>query len=767
MAENVKIYEIARTLGIASSDLVQICQRAGYDHITHHSQAVPPAEADEIRKTAIKLYRPKEAPAKKEAPKAQEKKAPAPAEKKKARKKEKQIPSTADVKPVPPPKPMGARRAAEEAEAEQEASREKSRRERRRARKAVREAGEEEQIKKRTIVFRQPKRRMAKKRVEEVEIIRPVTVRELSEQMGIPVNDIIKELMFEHGVRANINDTLDDEVVELIGVSHDITVTFKEPKTAEDELLESLPQDRPEDLAPCPPVVALLGHVDHGKTSILDRIRNTRVAEGEAGGITQDIGAWQTEVNGQTLTFVDTPGHEAFTAMRARGARVTDIVVLVVAADDGVMPQTIEAIDHARAAGVPIVVAVNKIDKPEANPMRVLQQLAGQGLNPEEWGGEVGCVQLSAITGEGIDELLERITLEAELLEIKANPDRAAIGSALEARMEPGLGTVASVIVQNGTLHVGDVLVCGNAYGSVRALIDDRGQEVREAGPARPVAVAGLNRVPEAGDTFVVVEDLDTARRVAEERGQRLQQQRLRPRRRVTLDNLFERLESGEVRQLNVIIKADVQGSLDPLVGSLQELSTDEVAVRIVHSGIGAVSQSDVLLADAAEAIILAFRVEADERVREMAAERGIEIMHYDVIYHVTEQVHAALEGLLEPEQREERMGVAEVRQTFQISRYGTVAGCYVSEGTMRRNARVRVLRDGEVLHEGSMASLRQEKSDVREVEAGRECGINFQGFNNIQVGDLIECFNVVTVKRTLAPKGARAASEAGAGAGG
>ncbi len=594
-----------------------------------------------------------------------------------------------------------------------------------------------------------------KRKEERVEMESPVSVRDLSTRLGIPANEIIKELMFEHGMRANINATLEDETAQLIGLGHGVEVVLKEPRSAEDLLLESLPEDKEEELEGRPPVVALLGHVDHGKTSILDRIRHTNVAEGEAGGITQDTAAWQVESAGHSLTFVDTPGHEAFTAMRARGAQVTDIVVLVVAADDGVMPQTMEAIDHAKAAEVPIVVAVNKIDKPDANPMRVRQQLAGYGLNPEEWGGETGFVDVSAITGDGIDDLLERITLEAELLEVKANPNRPATGAVLEARMEPGLGAVTDVIVQNGTLHKGDLLVCGSAYGTVRALYDDRGREVEQRGPGQPVSISGLNQVPDAGDPFIVVDQLDTARKVAQEREAQLRKQRLKGRQRVTLENLYESIERGQAKQLNVIIKADVQGTLDPLVKTISEIATEEAALKIIHSAVGNVSSSDIVLAEASDAIILAFRVHEDEKVREMALAHGVEVLHYEVIYDVTDHIRAALEGLLEPEKREERVGRAEVRQLFHISRLGTIAGCFVTEGSMRRNCRVRVLRDGKALHEGSMVSLKQGKNDAREVDAGRECGINVEGFNDLQTGDVIECFNVVAVKRTLTPSGA------------
>ncbi len=747
--EKARIYEIARSIGIGSTELVQICQRAGMDHITHHSNAVSAEQAEEIRKAAIRLYRPKEQPVIKP------KQPPGKAGRKAAEKKEEDVPSTQHVKPVPPPSPRGAQ--GRSLSVEEETPPTPPRKRKGKTGKEGEEKAKKDKIRRRTIVFKHPRRpRPQKKRETKIEMTSPVTVRDLSERLGVPANELIKELMFEHGVRASITQTLDDEVVQLLALEQGVEVTLTEPKTAEDVLLESLPEDRPEDLEPRPPVVALLGHVDHGKTSILDRIRQAHVAESEAGGITQDIAAWQVQVDGDLITFVDTPGHEAFTAMRARGARVTDVVVLVVAADDGVMPQTVEAINHARAAEVPIVVAVNKIDKPDAVPTRVRQQLAGHDLNPEEWGGETGIVDVSAMTGEGIEDLLERIVLEAELLEVKANPDRQASGAVLEARMEPGLGVVTDVIVQNGTLHTGDTLVCGNAFGTVRTIRDDRGNEVGSATPGQPVSVSGLDKVPQAGETFLVVEDQDTARKVADEREQQLRRLRLQAARpRVTLENLYERIQSGETKQLNLVIKADVQGSLDPLTKSLDELGNEEVSVKVVHSGVGNVSTSDVLLAETSDALIIAFRVHEDEKVRDMASARGVEVRNYDVIYDVTGEVRDALEGMLEPETREERLGLAEVRQTFQISRYGTIAGCYVSEGSIQRRGRLRVYRDGEVIHEGPMASLRQEKNDVRQVDAGRECGINIEGFNDVQPGDVIECYRFVTVKRSLSEAGA------------
>jgi len=759
VASKVKIYEIARALKISSGELLELCKLIGWDHIKHHSQAVEPDEADEIRRKAFLRYRPKEAPAKpKPRPRSAAKAAPPDKTPKAQRpaKPKRRLPSTRGVKPVAPPAPRGRRREmdAEDAGAGPEVAvpppppRKLAGRRRQRPPRTT----PDEHVTKRTIVFKEPKRRIeTKARPTKIEVESPVTVRELSEKMGVPAAQLIKELMFDHDVRASINATIEDEAVQLVGMSHNVEITLREAKTAEELLIESLPEDSPEELQARPPVIALMGHVDHGKTTILDRIRNTDVAEHESGGITQHIAAWQVRVDDHTLTFIDTPGHEAFTAMRARGARVTDIVVLVVAADDGVMPQTIEAISHARAAEVPIVVAINKVDRPDADIERVLRQLAEQDMTPEPWGGDVGCVEVSGLTGQGIHDLLERIILEAELLEVDANPSRRATGAVIEARMEVGRGPLTAVVVENGTLRRGDIIVCGNAFGTVRALYDDRGRALQDAGPARPVEISGLNRVPEAGDMFVVVESLEQARKVAEERHRQIQKRKVRPRHHVTLENLYQSLQLGRSRHLNIVLKADVQGSLAPLLGGLAELGNEDVSVKLVHSAVGQVNTSDILLADAADAVVLAFRVPVDERIREMASAQGIEIREYDVIYHLTEDVKDSLEGLLTPEQHEEVVGRAVVRQTFQISRFGRIAGCLVTEGSVRRNCTVRVVRGGEVIHEGTMASLRQEKNDAREVARGRECGINLTGFNDIQVDDVIECVVTVQVKRTLA----------------
>jgi len=760
MAQKVRIWEIARRVGISSRDLIEICQRAGYNHIKSHSNAVSPEEAEQIRKTAIKLYRPKEQPPARKAPPA--KKRPQQPATPTAERPKKTI-STAGVRPVAPPAPPGRRAAgpgrgaegtvaeAPEAEERMEAKAAKAEQVRKGPRReaADREAKAPKSTT-RTVIFRRARKPVATQRKTSIELTLPVSVRELSEQLGVSASELIRRLMLDHHMRVTINETLEQDIVELLGLEYGVEITFKTPKTAEDMLAELIPQDRPEQLRPRPPVVTLLGHVDHGKTSILDRIRNTRVAEAEDGGITQDIGAWQIQYEGKKLTFVDTPGHEAFTAMRARGAQVTDVVILVVAADDGVMAQTEEAISHARAANVPIVVAINKVDKPDANPSRVMQQLVGHGLNPEQWGGETGCVEVSALTGQGIEELLERVLLEAEMLELKANPDRPADGVAIEARMVEGLGVVANLIVRNGTLRKGDVVVCGPASGRVRSLRLQHGEEVTEAGPSTPVAMSGLDEVPEAGDKFVVVADLEVARQVAESRRRQLEQQRRTPRAHVTLENLYESLAAGKEQNLRLVLKADAKGSLEPLMTSLQRIGTQEVRVQVLHQGIGSVNVSDVLLADASDAVILAFRVAPEERARALARERGVQIRTFRVIYEAVQAVRDALEGLLAPEMREERLGLLEVRRVFRISRTGNVAGCYVREGSVRRGARVRLLRDGVMVHEGAIASLRREKNDVREVETGYECGLKLEGYDDVRPGDLIECYTVRAVKRVL-----------------
>jgi translation initiation factor IF-2 len=575
-----------------------------------------------------------------------------------------------------------------------------------------------------------------------------ISTGELAELMGVEVSEVISTL-FNAGMIVSINQRLDTDTIQFVADEFGYEVEFI---TDYNELEIELPEDRPEDLKPRAPIVTVMGHVDHGKTSLLDYIRKTNVVAGEAGGITQHIGAYHVELpDGRSITFLDTPGHEAFTAMRARGAKVTDIVILVVAADDAVMPQTIEAINHAKAAGVPIVVAINKIDKPEANPPRVMQQLAEHGVLVEQYGGQVQCALVSAKTGQGVEDLLEKVLLEAELRELKANPDRPAVGTIIESRLEKGRGNVATVLVQNGTLRVGDPFVAGTVSGRVRAMFDERGRRVEAAGPSIPVLVLGFDELPEVGDQFVVVPDEKEARAIALKRQQIRREQQLRKLQRISLDEISRRMAIGsQVKELKLIIKADVAGSVEALSDALLKLSTDEVAVQIIHSGVGPITESDVMLASASEAIIIGFQVRPTSSARQLAEREQVEIRLYSIIYQAIEEIRDALEGLLSPERTERVLGVAEVREVFKIPKVGTVAGCRVVEGRLRRSDRIRLIRDGVVIYEGAIASLKRFKDDVREVQSGYECGVGIENFNDIKVGDQIEAFEVVEQRRKL-----------------
>lgn len=574
-----------------------------------------------------------------------------------------------------------------------------------------------------------------------------ITVGELADKLNIESSDIIKKL-FLLGIVANINQSLDEETLELIADDYGVEIE-KEVVVNEEDLTTYFDDEEDDpDAIERPAVVTIMGHVDHGKTTLLDSIRNTKVTAGEAGGITQHIGAYQIENNGKKITFLDTPGHAAFTTMRARGAQVTDITILVVAADDGVMPQTIEAINHAKEADVPTIVAVNKVDKPTANPDRVMQELTEYGLIPEDWGGDTIFVPLSALNGDGIDDLLEMIGLVAEVQELKANPDKQAVGTVIEAELDKSRGPAASLLVQNGTLHVGDSIVVGNTYGRVRAMVNDLGQRIKTAGPSTPVEITGINDVPQAGDRFVIFKDEKQARRIGEARHEANVIQQRQESKNVSLDNLFEQMKQGEMKDLNVIIKGDVQGSVEALAASLMKINVEGVNVRIIHTAVGAINESDVTLANASNGIIVGFNVRPDAGAKRAAEAENVDMRLHRVIYNVIEEIESAMKGLLDPEFEEQVIGQAEVRQTFKVSKVGTIAGSYVTEGKITRNAGVRVIRDGIVQFEGELDTLKRFKDDAKEVSQGYECGITIANFNDIKEGDIIEAFEMVEIER-------------------
>ncbi len=590
----------------------------------------------------------------------------------------------------------------------------------------------------------------AQKVYREVTIPESITVQELANRMSERGADVIRTLM-KMGQLVTINHALDADTAEL--VVSEMGHTPKRVAEGDIEVGLGADQDAPETLQPRPPVVTIMGHVDHGKTSLLDALRATDVAAHEAGGITQHIGAYQVNLpSGQKITFLDTPGHEAFTAMRARGAKVTDIVVLVVAADDGIMPQTIEAIAHAKAAQVPMIVAINKIDKPGADASRVRQALLQHEVQVEEFGGEVQSVEVSALKKINLDKLEEAILLQAELLDLKANPDRAAEGTIVEAKLDPGRGSVATVLVQRGTLHTGDVFVAGAIWGRVRRLVDDRSNSIEAAGPAFPVEVLGLNGTPEAGDEFHVVDTESRAREIAEYRARRDRQAQLAKAAggRGTLEEMLAGIRAGTAKELPVVIKADVQGSVEAIAASLAKQSTDKVSVRVLYSGVGGVNESDVTLARASKALIIGFNVRANPQAREMSRRDKVEMRYYSIIYNVVDDVRALMTGLLEPTYKETFLGNAEIRQVFKITKVGNVGGCYVTEGQVKRGSKVRLLRDNTVIHEGTLKTLKRFKDEVREVGAGFECGMAFENYEDIREGDIIECFDVEEIRPTL-----------------
>ena len=583
-------------------------------------------------------------------------------------------------------------------------------------------------------------------KLEEITIPETITVKDFAAELKKTTAEVIKKLL-GYGVMATINNEIDFDTASLIADEFGVKVNKKETITEEDILFDDS-EDKEEDLVTRPPVVVVMGHVDHGKTSLLDAVKKTNVIEGEAGGITQAIGAYKVKVNGREITFLDTPGHEAFTAMRARGAQITDIAILVVAANDGVMPQTVEAINHAKSAGIPIIVAINKIDLPDANVDKVKQELMNYELVPEEWGGDTICVPISAKNNTNIDQLLEMVLLEADMLELKANPNKQAKGVVIEARLDKNKGAIASMLVQRGTLDVGDTIVVGSSIGRIRSMTDEKGKKVKKAGPSTPVEIMGLTEVPQAGDIFYEVKDEKTAKHLIEKRKRLEREKTINATTKVTLDNLFSKMEAGDLKVLNLIVKADVQGSVEAIKQSMEKLSNEEVVVKVIHAAAGAVTESDVTLAKVSNAIIIAFNVRPMPTAKDMAEKEEVEIKQYSVIYQAIDDVQAAMKGMLAPKYEEHIIGNAEIRQTFKISNVGTIGGAYVLDGKLERNAGVRVLRDNVVIHDGKLASLKRFKDDAKEVSKGFECGIQIEKFNDIKEGDILEAYIMEEIKR-------------------
>ena len=604
---------------------------------------------------------------------------------------------------------------------------------------------QEEQEKMRRLQ-RQQQMAALKKIPVKVMIPEEISVGELASRMKRTASDVIKGLI-KLGVMASISEVIDYETAAIVAEEMGCKVEKEVHVTIEERLFDEH-EDSADELQPRDPVVVVMGHVDHGKTSLLDAIRKTKVTEGEAGGITQHIGAYRVQIDGKPITFLDTPGHAAFTSMRARGAQVTDIAILVVAADDGIMPQTIEAINHAKAAGVPIIVAVNKIDKEGANPDRILQQLTEYELVPEEWGGQTIVCQISAKYGQGIENLLEMVLLTAEVADLKANPNRQAKGTVIEAKLDKGRGPVATILIQNGTLHAGDVVIAGTAVGRVRAMTNDDGKKIETAGPSVPVEIIGLAEVPGAGDEFYAVDDEKMARELVEQRKDKEKEERNKAFHKVTLDNLFDSIQQGEMKELGIIVKADVQGSVEAVRSSLEKLSNEEVRVRVIHGAVGAINESDVMLASASGAIIVGFNVRPDRTATDSAAQQGVDMRMYRIIYDCIEEMEQAMKGMLEPKFKEVVLGHAEVRQVFKITGAGAVAGTYVQDGVIRRSAQVRVVRDGIVFHEGVLNTLKRFKDDVKEVASGYECGMSIENYNDIKENDIIECFVMEEIKQ-------------------
>ncbi len=732
----IRINKLAKDLGFKNSFLIEKCQEYGFAHITHHANALTDDQVGLLRSKLVdgteQRVSVKEKPDTPSVKKVStEKKAAGPV---KATSKE------ADVATVRRRIPLWKQKAREDLIKGRwkEVTKVSQQKRPKRFEKRTKEVPKEQK----TV---QPKEKESKVTVE-----LPATIKDVSAALGVKAGDIISKLLIGHNIFATINQGLDGELIEMLGIEYGVEIELKQAKEDEDEFSLEDAVDREEDLETRAPIVTFLGHVDHGKTSLLDSIRKTDIVSFEAGGITQHIGAYRVETNGKTVVFLDTPGHEAFTAMRARGANVTDLVVLVVAADDGVMPQTEEAINHARAASVPIVVALNKVDKPEANILKVKQQLATLDLNPEDWGGKVQMIETSVVTQKGLDALLDGLLLEAEILELKAAPKKPARGIVLEAHVHEGRGVIANLLVREGTLKHGDIVLCGQTYGRVRAIYNDHGKEIKEAGPSTPVAISGLSTCPEAGDKFYGIKDIQKAREIASKRERKMREVALSGRQHVTLDNLYKKIEEGQVKEIKVILKADFKGSVEVLKKSLEEISTKEVRTRVLHSGVGGITETDVLLADASDAVVIGFHVVPEDKAKILAESCGVDVRLYKIIYDATNDIKAALEGMLEPDKVEQTLGSVEVRKIFKVSKVGNIAGCYVKSGKILRNSMVRLIRDSVVLYDGKIATLRVVKDDAKEVKAGFECGVRIAGFDDIKVGDIIESYEIQHIARTL-----------------
>ena len=742
----IRINKLAKDLGFKNSFLIEKCQEYGFADIKHHANALTDEQVSLLRSKLVggagQSVSVKEKPHTPDTKKVSAEKGDTDATKvvPKDADATKPVSKDADATAVRRRIPLWKQKAREDLIKGRwkEVTKVSQQKRPRRFEKRTKEAPKE-------TVAVQPKEKESKVTVE-----LPATIKDVSAALGVKAGDIISKLLIGHNIFATINQGLDGELIEMLGIEYGVEIELKQAKEDEDEFSLEEAIDQEEDLKARSPIVTFLGHVDHGKTSLLDSIRKTDIVSFESGGITQHIGAYRVETNGKSVVFLDTPGHEAFTSMRARGANVTDLVVLVVAADDGVMPQTEEAINHARAADVPIVVAINKVDKAEANVQKVKQQLASLELNPEEWGGKVQMIETSIVTKMGLDTLLDGLLLEAEILELKAAPKKPARGIVLEAHVHEGRGVIANLLVREGTLKHGDIVLCGQTYGRVRAIYNDHGKEIKEAGPSTPVAISGLSVCPEAGDKFYGIKDIQKAREIASKRERKMREVALSGRQHVTLDNLYKKIEEGQVKEIKVILKADFKGSVEVLKKSLVEISTKEVRTRILHSGVGGITETDILLADASDAVVIGFHVVPEDKAKILAESCGVDIRLYKIIYDATNDIKAALEGLLEPDKVEQALGSVEVRKIFKVSKIGNIAGCYVKSGKILRNSLVRLIRDSVVLYDGKIATLRVVKDDAKEVKAGFECGIRIAGFDDIKAGDIIESYEIQHIARTL-----------------